>query len=319
MKTPWTAASLLFVGLFLPATTALAQSSTGPNDGLALQIALEKSGFSAGILDGHPGGKAGVALREFQAAHGLPVTGQADSATWQALGVDPSAALTTYTVRGGDLDQVGAVPRKWTEKAKLSRLPYPSLDQMLAEKFHCTRALLSSLNGGKNLAGLDEGDQIVVPNVPAMPRFEGVTKIEVNLSLKQIRLFGADGSLRGLLHCSVAAHTHDLPHGQTRVAVITNNPTYVFNPAKWPEVKNVTQKLTIPPGPHNPVGLCWMGLALRGYGIHGTPTPENIGKTGSHGCIRLANWDATRLGRSIAVGTTVVFVGGPQSNAVASR
>jgi lipoprotein-anchoring transpeptidase ErfK/SrfK len=70
----------------------------------------------------------------------------------------------------------------------------------------------------------------------------------------------------------------------------------------------VHEKLTINPGPRNPVGLCWVSLSLRGYGIHGTPNPELIGKTGSHGCFRLANWDAVRLGKMVHAGTAVTFV-----------
>jgi lipoprotein-anchoring transpeptidase ErfK/SrfK len=50
-----------------------------------------------------------------------------------------------------------------------------------------------------------------------------------------------------------------------------------------------------------------VGLSIRGYGIHGTPAPEMIGKTGSHGCFRLANWDAVRLGKMAHVGMPVVF------------
>jgi lipoprotein-anchoring transpeptidase ErfK/SrfK len=33
-----------------------------------------------------------------------------------------------------------------------------------------------------------------------------------------------------------------------------------------------------------------------------------IGKTGSHGCIRLTNWDARRLGRTVRPGTPVTFI-----------
>jgi lipoprotein-anchoring transpeptidase ErfK/SrfK len=77
----------------------------------------------------------------------------------------------------------------------------------------------------------------------------------------------------------------------------------------WPEVKGIDRKLLIPPGPRNPVGLCWIGLGRPGVGIHGSPAPEMIGKTGSHGCFRLTNWDALRLARMIRVGTHVRFVG----------
>jgi lipoprotein-anchoring transpeptidase ErfK/SrfK len=91
------------------------------------------------------------------------------------------------------------------------------------------------------------------------------------------------------------------------VTGITENPAYRFDPSMWPEVKGGKSALIIPPGPRNPVGLCWIALSLSGYGIHGSPAPEMIGKTGSHGCFRLTNWDAVRLGRMIKPGTPVTF------------
>jgi len=115
--------------------------------------------------------------------------------------------------------------------------------------------------------------------------------------------------LVALLHCSIAKHRDKLPSGDASVVVITENPTYTFDPKMWPEVKGVDRKLLIPAGPRNPVGRCWIGLSLPGYGIHGSPNPELIGKTGSHGCFRLSNWDALRLARMIRVGTKVHFVG----------
>jgi lipoprotein-anchoring transpeptidase ErfK/SrfK len=61
----------------------------------------------------------------------------------------------------------------------------------------------------------------------------------------------------------------------------------------------------IPPGPNNPVGTAWIGLNKQGYGIHGTPHPEEVGRTESHGCFRLSNWDAEYLSQLVAVGTPV--------------
>jgi lipoprotein-anchoring transpeptidase ErfK/SrfK len=57
------------------------------------------------------------------------------------------------------------------------------------------------------------------------------------------------------------------------------------------------------------VGLVWIDLTAPSYGIHGTPAPEKIGKTESHGCIRLTNWDALDLAGMVHRGTVVDFVG----------
>jgi lipoprotein-anchoring transpeptidase ErfK/SrfK len=226
--------------------------------------------------------------------------------------VNPAAAIRTYAVSQEDLNQVGPLPTPWIEKSKVSRLPYPSLDQALAERFHCSRALLAELNPGMDIAHLQPGTVIRAPAVEAWGRFSPqaeVAAININFSQKAIRLYSSPdcGRVVGLLHCSIAKDKAKLPSGKARVVVISPNPTYGFDPAMWPEVKGVTHKLMIPPGPRNPVGMCWVGLNLKGYGIHGTPAPELIGKTGSHGCIRLANWDAVRLGRTVKAGTPVSF------------
>ena len=111
---------------------------------------------------------------------------------------------------------------------------------------------------------------------------------------------------------AVTFHCENLPRGgvfNEGEQAVPLNPDYTFDPRMWPEVKNVDRKLTIPPGPRNPVGLCWIGLAVPGVGIHGSPAPEMIGKTGSHGCFRLTNWDALRLSTMVRIGTPVRFVG----------
>jgi lipoprotein-anchoring transpeptidase ErfK/SrfK len=96
--------------------------------------------------------------------------------------------------------------------------------------------------------------------------------------------------------------------GQLRVVVIAPNPNYTFNPEIFPEsaeARQLGRKLTIPSGPNNPVGVAWIGLDKPGYGIHGTPSPEQVGRTESHGCFRLANWNAEYLLKLVAPGTPV--------------
>ena len=279
-------------------------------DRLAWQIALDRVGFSPGIIDGKCGAKTELATREYQRSAGLAVTGKLDSATAAALEADPARALKTYAVEQADLQAVGPLPKKWKAKAALDRLPYPSLDEELAEKFHCSRALLTKLNGGRDIAALKVGQAITVPAVAVDPPITRGDSIEVNLADKIVRVL-AGGKLVGMFHCSIAKDKENLPSGSAHVAVIIENPNYMFDPEKWPEVKDVHEKLLIPPGPRNPVGLCWIGLSLEGYGIHGSPAPELIGKTGSHGCIRLTNWNALRLAKMVKVGTPVTFANKP--------
>ena len=70
-----------------------------------------------------------------------------------------------------------------------------------------------------------------------------------------------------------------------------------------------TKGKIVPPGKCNPLGTRWMGLSLKGYGIHGTNRPASIGRNASHGCIRLRNRDVEALFSLMAVGDAVEFVG----------
>ncbi len=96
--------------------------------------------------------------------------------------------------------------------------------------------------------------------------------------------------------------------GELRVQNIALNPNYTFDPAVFPEseeAQELDRRLILPPGPRNPVGTAWIGLDRPGYGIHGTPAPEKVGRTESHGCFRLANWNAEYLAKLAWVGMPV--------------
>ena len=92
--------------------------------------------------------------------------------------------------------------------------------------------------------------------------------------------------------------------GDLKVTRCARDPNFIFDPAVFvesEEAQTIAGKLLIPPGPNNPVGAAWIGLDRPGYGLHGTPRPEDIGKTESHGCFRLANWNARKLLRMISL------------------
>lgn len=277
---------------------------------VAIQAALDIAGFSPGVIDGSTGKKTEVAIRAYQAFNSLPITGTIDPATRSSLGIDSRPATRAYQITAADRDLVAPPPKTWPEKSKAKILGYQSLMNLVAERGHCTIALLGRLNPGVNLKSIKPGQSINIPNVNDASPTAKATVLEVDLGTKIIRAKNGDRVV-GLYHCSIAADRRKRPTETCTVASIVDNPKYWFDPANWPEAKNVKEKLIIPAGPRNPVGLCWIGLSKAGYGIHGTPEPENIGKTGSHGCFRLTNWDALRLAKMVSVGTQVRFTEEP--------
>ena len=64
--------------------------------------------------------------------------------------------------------------------------------------------------------------------------------------------------------------------------------------------------MEIPPGKDNPLGTRWMGLSLKGYGIHGTNVQSSVGKAVSHGCFRMRKQDVEELYTLVQVGDTVL-------------
>jgi lipoprotein-anchoring transpeptidase ErfK/SrfK len=299
---------VLMVTLSLPSAWAV-ETDTELRRQLAWQIALEGAGFSPGIVDGVVGAKTRLATREYQRVHGLEQTGQLDSPTAKAIQVDPDHVLQLHRIEPRHLNEIGASPTSWLARSKLDRLGHPDLEAALAEQYHCTRGLLRRLNPGLKINDLKLGNAFTAPQVMKAPRPVHAPVIEINLGEQVIRVQDGKERLIGLFHCSIAASKAKRPTGRALITRIIPNPEYTFRPEMWPEVtEKIDRPLRIPPGPCNPVGRCWIELSLPGYGIHGTPNPELIGKTGSHGCFRLTNWDALRLSSMVTAGTEVRFV-----------
>ena len=291
-----------------PANSSQTGTTANVAEGVAVQAALDRAGYSPGIIDGLIGTKTTTAIRAFQSARGLPATGKLDRETRLALGVDAAPATTPYRLTAADQSQVGPCPTDWIAKSKASHLGFESLADVAAHHGHCSRRLLERLNVGKDLSKLKVGDMVVIPNVERRPASKSAARVQIDFATKTVKAFDASGALLTLMHCSIAREVSQRPSGACKVATISLNPTYTFRPESWPEAKGIDRPLLIPPGARNPVGLCWIGLDKKGYGIHGTPEPELIGKTGSHGCIRLANWDVLRLSEMVSIGTAVTFI-----------
>lgn len=292
-----------------PATPAKALTidlSVPRAKGGLLQTALAREGFSPGVIDGKVGGKTTAAIRAFQAVRGLPVTGTVDAATHDALDLDDADSLLgRYKITPADVALItGEIPKDWNERAKLAVCGYANIEELVAERGWCSVEHVKFLNPGVDLFSLSAGDTVLLPTVKPR-RLPTLERVEIDLGEKLVKGFDGDGKLVLLLHCSIARDVEKRPVGSLRVEVVAIDPDYTFNPDSWPEVKNVTRRLRIAPGPRNPVGMAWVGLNKPGYGMHGTPRPQDIGKTGSHGCFRLANWDAVRLAKSVRIGTAV--------------
>ncbi len=196
-----------------------------------------------------------------------------------------------------------SVPATMEEQATLEQLSYQDIAEKLAEKFHMTKAFLKALNPG---ADFGAGTKILVVSPDPERLQASVARVEVDKKASTVRAYDDTGRLVATYPASIGSSTFPSPQGTMEVRAIAPEPTYHFDPSgrDW----GPDRALTIAAGPNNPVGSTWIDLTKDGYGIHGTPEPRLIGKTTSHGCVRLTNWDAEELSQAVSKGTKVEFV-----------
>ena len=281
-----------------PSNSPVAWVPRGVTNELEAQIALAALGISSGSIDGVGGAQTAAALKAFQSQQGLTQTGWLDRNTRKAL-ILPRSPWASYRVVAGDLLRLAPLPENWVGKSQVPGLEHETLLERLAERFQSHPALLRRLNPGVDWSQPLEGTMLTVPVVPPVAARRAAL-IRISLPGRFLRVFDTSGQLIAHFPCSIARRVEKRPVGDLQVVVTAPNPDYTWDPEVFPESpesRTVGRKLRIPPGPNNPVGVAWIGLNRTGYGIHGTPKPEEVGRTESHGCFRLANWNAELLRR----------------------
>ena len=273
---------------------------------LQTQVMLDRAGYSPGEIDGRRGSSTERALEAFQKSGGNPAS-------------LPGDALTKYRVT--DQDAAGpftpSIPEDMVEKSKLSSLGYMNVIEMLGERFHASPNLLKALNPEAKFAA---GEEIQVPNIAASvapvgpprgsqadPSNPATTTVTVRKSTSDLTV--TDGAGHVLMYAPVTTGSeHDpLPIGDWKVTGVQKDPKFHYNPDLFWDAEPGGSKAALPAGPNNPVGVVWVDISRPHYGLHGTPEPQTVGKTASHGCVRLTNWDAQKLASLVRPGTKVVF------------
>ncbi len=271
-----------------------------------LQVLLDRAGVSPGVIDGRMGSNVEKALAAYVELTGQSLRADDEEAVEAALQANGGDPFTTYTITAEDAAGpfVASIPSDYGEKAKLERLGYTSTAEMLAERFHMDEDYLLSLNPE---ARFMPGEQVKVVN-PGKPRAGQVSHIVADKARKQVRGYDETGRLVVAYPATIGSSDTPSPTGTHSVARIALDPQYTYNPKLNFKQGENDRVLTIPPGPNGPVGSVWIALSKPTYGIHGTPDPSRIGKTNSHGCVRLTNWDAKELARLVKPGVIVEFL-----------
>jgi lipoprotein-anchoring transpeptidase ErfK/SrfK len=275
---------------------------------LEAQVALARRAISPGSIDAALGSQTRSAISVFQEIQDLPPTGSLDTNTRARLTLD-APLLTTYTVTTNDLARLQPLGKTWLAKSQQTALDYETELELVAEKSHSHPELIRRLNPGVNWTGVAAGTVLKIPSVEYPEPADKAAFAIIHLSGKFLEAFDGQTNLLAHFPCSIAAKVEKRPVGELHVLVVAPNPNYTVDPELFPEsteLQAIGHKLILPPGPNNPVGVAWIGLDKTGYGIHGTPAPEQVGRTESHGCFRLANWDAEYLVKLVWIGMPVL-------------
>ena len=273
---------------------------------LQRQIFLDSVNFGPGVVDGKDGEFTRKALEIYR----------------RVMGREPDTAsvipYTTYVLTAEDRERIGSVPSGPEAMAKQPRLPYANVTELVAERYHTTQNFLRRLNPGINVDAAPTGTTLRVPNVakplrvskftsayPPPPATTAATRrVTIDTSERLLRIIDGD-KLSAVFPITPGSATHPAPLGEWKILGLKPWPWFRWDEGVLDRGERTATAFMIPPGVNNPVGILWAGLDRPGTGIHGTPSPETIGRSGSHGCIRLANWDAATFYTLVPAGTPV--------------
>ena len=376
--------ALFACSLLIPLTLTAADKKpakpvpTAPSDHEAatrLQVFLDRANFGPGKIDGRFGGFSEKALGLYREAHNLPplpaapapakVEGQPEKTIPLPDLSDMDLATVKdvfieYAVTEADVKATGEVPKEVPEMAKLKWLPYATVAESVAERFHVDVDYLKELNPGK-LEALKAGDTLKVPNVEpfdvvgvkALPLLDlraqkeaaahvvhakeksgkkhdhpkgkdakpktaerasepaktgilpaDLIAIKVDTRDNMLRLF-EQGKLVAAYPVTIGSAQTESPLGEWKVKGIALLPDFRYDLAFLKTGERGAKTYLLAPGPNNPVGVIWVALNKPGIGLHGTSDPDDIGRSASHGCVRLANWDIARLATRVRAGVVV--------------
>jgi len=293
------------LALELPAGVTSAMMGDRDVEALAVQVLLDHTKHSPGVIDGYMGDNVVRAIREYREMTGLPASDAVDGELLRSLLESQGGSIfATYTISEKDLAYpFKPVPEDYAAMSKLDRIGYETPQEMLAERFHMDQDFLAALNPGVDFS--KAGTRIAIVS-QGTERLDGnVARIEVRKGSNSVVVLDEGGDVLASYPATIGSGDFPSPSGTMEVTGFAPQANYTFDndEQEW----GPDESYVIAAGPNNPVGGVWIDLSKKGYGIHGSPDPQLIGKTASHGCVRLTNWDARELGHAVSQGVEVTF------------
>ncbi len=300
-----------------------------------VQIVLDRAYFRPGKIDGLGGEFTQKAADRYVQANNLTPGARIDVSS-------VAEPYRQYTVTADDLAWVGATASKPQEQEKLKRLGYADSWEALAEKFHTDLDFMQELNPAQKeppvvgtvirapdvetfdmtaVKALEQrrlaeakakkaaakafptpGEASATPQPTPTATPEPKRRLVLLREPRLIELY-EDDKLAGCFPCTPGSSEQPVPPGNYKVTSNTLLPYFRWDKSVLETGKRSETAYNLPPGPNNPVGIVWLAINIPSRGIHGTPSPDQIGRNASHGCVRTANWDAWILAQRVKGGT----------------
>ncbi len=303
-------------------------------DAVRLQIFLDEQHFGPGVIDGKPGRFTILAVNAWNEVHGHPVDdlGPVMAAARKAV---PNPFATAIVPTSATKWVNTKLSYKRSQQASAKRMSYRSYGEYMSERYHTDVEFLVEINGSKPVYGLAPRKSLIVPNVKPFlvenltgARYEtepllAKRHVVIDTKVNQARIYenaptalvvgeNPDGPVQVKANRSLIAAFPITPgqerfikYGLWEMRNAVQLPVWRYDQSLLDGKGRSNNAINIPPGPNSPVGVIWMGLSVSGIGIHGTSSPQTIGRSRSAGCIRMANWDAMRVPDFVRPGASV--------------
>ncbi len=290
------------------------------------QIFLDQNLVGPGVIDGRSGWVTNQAIEIWKRHHPEHAEDEAFKAAVKKSVPEVTAFATVPEVVLDFLNP--KLPKKRELQAKEKQMSYLSISEFMAERYHTTPQTLIRLNSRKAINALKVHDGIVVPAVKpfliedvkhvAFKKEEALStrQADIDTEIKRVTIYDyiEDPDEPEILVYTLIASFPITPgkeefirRGEWQMKNCVTWPNWRYDKQLLETGKRSKEALIIPPGPNNPVGVLWAGLTRSGIGLHGTSSPETIGRSRSAGCIRLANWDIIRIPSLIRPPAAVVI------------
>lgn len=300
-----------------------------------VQILLDRAGFRPGKIDGLGGEFTQKAADRYSVANSLPPGTLLD-----VTGIP--VPYREYTILEEDRQWIGPQASGPAAQEKLKSMLYGDFWEFVAERFHCDLEFLRELNAHIPEDKIAVGSVLRVPDVeefqlpavasleksrreeaaarkaaasapPGAPALPTPVELVPPPPLRHLVLLRRDrvievyeeDRLVACFPCTPGSAKTPVPIGRWKVIANILLPYFRWDKSVLESGVRSDTAFNLPPGPNNPVGIVWMALNRPSVGMHGAPAPDQIGRNESHGCIRLANWDAFLLSQLIQKGTLV--------------